>query len=84
VDDYLYQAIVRQEVAKQLINVNPWHLGKDSKTAEKLIGELITPLALKLWREQFSKTNFRLDWHKPRLAWPRLFTGVFPLQVKPT
>ncbi|HEX7022084.1 MAG TPA: DUF4127 family protein [Trueperaceae bacterium] len=81
VDDYLYQAEVRAEVRACLQNPSPYDLGPQRAMAERLIGELLTPRAEALWQEHFAGHGYRLDWQAPGLAWPRLFTGVFPFRV---
>ena len=81
VDDYLYQARVREGVRKQLSNPSPFDLGPQRERAEALMGLFIKPLALELWDKHFADTGLNLTWDAPYLAWPRLFTGVFPFHV---
>ena len=81
VDDYLYQAKVREGVRGQLVNPSPFDLGPQREEAEELMGLFMEPLALELWEKHFSGLGLNLTWEAPRLAWPRLFTGVFPFRV---
>jgi Protein of unknown function (DUF4127) len=82
VDDYLYQARVREGVRQQLHSANAYDLGDERDEAERLLAKFIEPLALEFWQKHFASETFNLVWEKPTLAWPRLFTGVFPFQVK--
>jgi hypothetical protein len=81
VDDYLYQTIVREEV-RQKLQADLFDLGKEKARAEKMIAERLQPLALEFWQKHFASEDFNLCWEKPSLAWPRLFTGVFPFHVE--
>ena len=81
VDDYLYQARVREGVRGQLTNPSPFDLGPQREEAERLMGLFIKPLAQELWEKHFAGTGLNLIWDAPYLAWPRLFTGVFPFRV---
>ena len=81
VDDYLYQTDVRQTVWQRLENPDLFDLGAQQAEAERLIGEYLEPRARDLWETHFVGTEFELAWAAPKLAWPRLFTGVFPFQV---
>jgi hypothetical protein len=81
VDDYLYQTIVREEV-RRLFQADPFDLGEQRSEAERKIAEQINPLAKALWQKHFSATGYGLEWGQPSLAWPRLFTGVFPFRLK--
>jgi Protein of unknown function (DUF4127) len=81
VDDYLYQTIVREEV-RQKLNADPFDLGGEKARAEKLIAEKLEPLTQGLWQKHFASEKLALSWEKPSLAWPRLFTGVFPFRVE--
>ena len=82
VDDYLYQTLVRAEVHAALPNPNPFDLGEQVEQAERVMDERIRPLAETLWAEHFADDLHDLIWHPARLAWARLFTGVFEFQVK--
>lgn len=82
VDDYLYQSVVRGEVWQRLDNPSPFDLGVQKRKAENMTGEQLEPLAHDLWQKHFTETGLRLEWHPPTLAWPRLFTGVFPFQIE--
>jgi hypothetical protein len=84
VDDWLYQGRVRGEVRQALENPSPFDLGELRSTAEAEIAARITPLAQALFERHFAPhlPNVTLEWGKPHLAWPRLFTGVFPLKFK--
>ena len=81
VDDYLYQTKVREDVRDKLVNPSPFDLGSQREEAEELMGLFIEPLAQGLWEKHFSGLGLNLTWEAPRLAWPRLFTGVFPFRV---
>nr|MDQ3397710.1 DUF4127 family protein [Deinococcota bacterium] len=81
VDDWLYQSVVREEVRGALGNPSPFDLGGERGRAEGLIGAHLEPLAQELWQEHFAASAGRLLWRAPKLAWPRLFTGVFPFGV---
>ena len=82
VDDYLYQTLVRTEVYAALPRPDPFDIGDQVEQAEMMIDERIRPLAEKLWHEHFADERHDLIWRPARLAWPRLFTGVFGFQVK--
>ncbi len=84
VDDYLYQSIVRSEVREALENPSPFDLGELKPIAEAEIEKRIKPLALELYAKHFAPhlENTELVWHGSSLAWSRLFTGVFPLELK--
>ncbi len=83
VDDWLYQGRVRGEVREFLGNPSPFDLGELRPRAEAEITSRITPLARDLWDMHFAPRvpDVRLEWGKPHLSWPRLFTGVFPLKL---
>ncbi len=81
VDDYLYQTVVREDISHRL-RANPFALGEKKARAEQMMAESIEPLALAFWQKHFASETYRLVWEKPSLAWPRLFTGVFPFAVK--
>ncbi|MFC4425721.1 DUF4127 family protein [Deinococcus navajonensis] len=81
VDDALYQALTRPEVRARLNNPSPYDLGPQRAAAEALLQELIGPRIQRLWETQFARTGLTLNQGVAHLAWPRLFTGVFPLQV---
>ena len=82
VDDYLYQTLVRTEVHAALPNPDPFDLGEQVEQAERVMDERIRPLAETLWVEHFADETHDLIWQPARLAWARLFTGVFGLEVK--
>jgi Protein of unknown function (DUF4127) len=84
VDDWLYQGRVRGEVREALGNPSPFDLGEQRGSAESKIAERITPLARDLFDKHFAPNlpGVMLEWGQPHLAWPRLFTGVFPLEFK--
>ena len=82
VDDYLYQAHVRELVRQQLHNPSPFDLGEQVEEAERLLNKFIEPLARELWAKHFAEEGLNLHWKPPSLAWPRLFTGVFPFTVE--
>jgi Protein of unknown function (DUF4127) len=84
VDDWLYQGRVRGEVREVFENPSPFDLGELRSKAETEIANRITPLARALFDEHFAPRmpGVRLEWGRPHLAWPRLFTGVFPLRFK--
>ncbi len=81
VDDWLYQTKVRSQVREKLENPSPFELGELKPIAEVEISAQITPLAQALFDQHFAPhlPGIRLEWGQPRLAWSRLFTGVFPL-----
>jgi len=81
VDDALYQSFVRPEVRAQLRDPSPFDLGEQRGEAEAQLQSRITPLARALWERHFAGSGHALGWGEPHLAWPRLFTGVFPLEV---
>ena len=81
VDDYLYQTLVRPEVYAALPHPDPFDLGEQVGQAERMIDERIRPLAERLWAEHFADGRHDLVWSPARLAWARLFTGVFEFQV---
>lgn len=84
VDDWLYQGRVRGEVREALGNPSPFDLGEQRGSAESEIAKRITPLARDLFDRHFAPNlpGVMLEWGQPHLAWPRLFTGVFPLEFK--
>ncbi len=88
VDDWLYQSRVRSEVRDKLTEEigkppNPFDLGDLKWGAELAIDQRLTPLAYGLWQQFFAPSlpGVKLEWSRPRLAWPRLFTGVFWLRL---
>ena len=81
VDDALYQAFTRPEVRSALVEPSPFDLGGQREAAEEKLRELMTPRIHALWEEHFAREGRWLFLYPPHLAWPRLFTGVFPLQV---
>jgi hypothetical protein len=83
VDDWLYQGRVRGEVRDALVDPSPYDLGADKARAEEETAERILPLARALWNEHFAPhlPGLRLELGRPSLAWPRLFTGVFPFAL---
>ncbi len=82
VDDYLYQTHVRAEVYAALPRPDPFDISDQIAQAEWMIDECIRPLAEELWAEHFADGVHNLIWQRARLAWPRLFTGVFTSQVE--
>lgn len=81
VDDALYQAFARPEVRAALHTPSPFDLGDQRETAEAKLQELITPRINALWADHFADSGLVLQVGQAHLAWPRLFTGVFPLTV---
>lgn len=88
VDDWLYQGRVRAEVQALLTEElgkppSPFDLGDLKWGAELAIDQRLTPLAHGLWQQFFAPSlpGVKLEWGRPRLAWPRLFTGVFPFRL---
>jgi len=88
VDDWLYQSRVRPEVHHQLTEElgkppDPFDLGDLRWGAELVMDQRLTPMAYGLWQQFFAPSlpGVKLEWSRPRLAWPRLFTGVFPLRL---
>lgn len=82
VDDALYQGLARERVRDALGDPEPYDLGERWPEAEALVDAHVRPLAEGLWRRHFADRGLVLDWRPARLAWPRLFTGVFPLSVR--
>jgi len=82
VDDFLYQGLARERVRVALGDPDPYDLGDRWPEAEALVDAHVRPLAEDLWRRHFAGRGLSLDWGPARLAWPRLFTGVFPLTVR--
>jgi hypothetical protein len=82
VDDYLYQSIVRAQVWEDLGKPSVFDLGDRHSEAEARIDALLKPLALDFWEQYFSEDGLELHWQPAKLAWPRLFTGVFPFEVR--
>lgn len=82
-DDWLYQSVVRPQLARALIDPDPYHLGQQLDQANQLLQKLMPPMVQELWRAQFAAhyPAIELEMGQPYLAWPRLFTGVFPLQL---
>ncbi len=85
VDDWLYQTVVRGQVRSALNNPSPFDLGDQRETAEQEIETRMKPLALELFANHFAPRlpGIKLHWYPSSLAWPRLFTGVFPLEFQP-
>jgi hypothetical protein len=87
VDDYLYQTEVRPALAAELRHLNPLDLAEHVPHAEMRLNVLLEPLARDLWNKHFAEhpalTGFTLDWQPAKLAWARLFTGVFNVQFQP-
>ncbi|GGO18092.1 DUF4127 family protein [Deinococcus humi] len=81
VDDALYQAFARAEVRDFLDNPSPFDLGEARTVAETQLRELMTPQIKALWERHFADSGLALEVGAAHLAWPRLFTGVFPLRV---
>ncbi|WP_412029542.1 DUF4127 family protein [Deinococcus yunweiensis] len=81
VDDALYQGRARAEVRARLVEPSPFDLGDQRAAAESHLRELITPRIQALWDAHFARTGLTLEVGEAHLAWPRLFTGVFPLTV---
>ena len=79
VDDALYQPQVRPQIRALLHDPSPYDLGTQRSEAEAHLERLVTPLAQMLWEQHFAAGGHALHWGRPHLAWPRLFTGVFPL-----
>ncbi|ULH14275.1 DUF4127 family protein (plasmid) [Deinococcus sp. KNUC1210] len=84
VDDALYQSFVRTEVRSRLHQPSPYDLAEQRQDAEAHLDTLLTPQAQALWARHFANSPLNLHWDRPRLAWPRLFTGEFPFEVEHT
>jgi hypothetical protein len=82
VDDALYQGLARERVRDALGDPDPYDLRDRWAEAEALVDAHVRPLAEDLWRRHFAGRGLALDWRPARLAWPRLFTGVFPFVVR--
>ncbi|MFD1730617.1 DUF4127 family protein [Deinococcus malanensis] len=81
-DDALYQAWTRPEVRAALESPSPFDLGEQRAEAETILQRIVTPRAHSLWNTHFAGTGLSLNLGPAHLAWPRLFTGVFPLRVE--
>lgn len=82
VDDALYQAFVRAEVRSALDRPSPFDLGEQYPQAEQELRDRMGPRVQNLWDTHFAHLPLELSVQPARLAWPRLFTGVFPLTVR--
>lgn len=84
VDDWLYQADVRAQVWNALPAPNLFDLGDQLPLATAEVDARLRARALDVWETAFAPRfpNFTFAWHGASLAWPRLFTGVFPLAVR--
>ncbi|SMB91458.1 DUF4127 family protein [Deinococcus hopiensis] len=82
VDDALYQAFARAEVRGRLDNPSPFDLAEQRGAAEAHLRQIIAPRIQDLWARHFAGRALTLELGEPHLAWPRLFTGVFPLRVR--
>ena len=84
VDDWIYQSEVRLRVWNALEQPSIFDLGDLLARAESEIELRMKPAALELWTKHFAPfyPNLKLEWNGSSLAWPRLFTGVFALEVK--
>jgi hypothetical protein len=82
-DDWLYQSRVRGEVREALDNPSPFDLGELKPRAEAEVEARMAPLVEELWARHFAPRlpGVRLERGPASLAWPRLFTGVFPLRL---
>ena len=89
IDDDLYQSRVRPRIKVLLggpdgSGPDPYDLGGQLPRAEALLQDLWPPLAQNFWDEEFAPhVAATLELGVPHLAWPRLFTGVFPLKIRP-
>lgn len=81
VDDYLYQTLIRNDVYKHFQQLDHFDLGEKKLEVETLVNQKIEPLALEFWGKHFATSQLTLQWKGAHLAWPRLFTGVFPFEV---
>lgn len=82
VDDALYQGEVRAQVRAGLTDPSPFDLGEQLPCANERVAALMGPPMQDLWDRQFAPLGHHLRPGTPHLAWPRLFTGVFPLEVE--
>lgn len=82
VDDALYQGEVRAQVRAGLTDPSPFDLGEQLGHANERVAALMGPPMQALWDRHFAHSGHRLRPGTPHLAWPRLFTGVFPLEVE--
>jgi hypothetical protein len=82
-DDWLYQSVVRPQLVRALSNPDPYHLGEQLGQATQRLQTLMPPMVQELWQAQFAPfyPGIALEMGQPSLAWPRLFTGVFPLKL---
>jgi len=83
-DDWIYQGEVRSQVWNALERPSIYDLGHLKARAESEVEARMKPAALELWNRHFALhyPNLKLEWNGSYLAWPRLFTGVFPLEVQ--
>jgi len=83
-DDWIYQGEVRLQVWNALERPSVFDLGHLQARAESEIEQRMKPAALELWNRHFAPhyPYLKLEWNGSHLAWPRLFTGVFPLEVQ--
>ncbi|MFC6748268.1 DUF4127 family protein [Deinococcus aquaticus] len=82
VDDVLYQGEVRPLLRAELGQPSPFDLGPQLPEANRRLAELMRPRAQAVWEQHFAGRGLTLELGEARLAWPRLFTGVFPLCVR--
>jgi len=86
VDDYLYQTEVRPALAAELRHLNAFDLGEHVPHVETRLNALLEPRARDLWAKHFAQhpalTGYDLDWQPAKLAWARLFTGVFDARFR--
>ncbi|WP_337193130.1 DUF4127 family protein [Deinococcus xianganensis] len=80
-DDVLYQGEVRSLIRERLGSPSPFNLGEQRADAEAALRELLPPRVQAVWDAHFAGRGLSLELGEPRLAWPRLFTGVVPLTV---
>ncbi len=83
VDDWIYQAGVRQEIYQKLGKPSVFHLGDKEAEAQKMVVEKLEPEMQKLWKERFEPNlkGWGLEIKKIFLPWPRLFSVTMDLNV---
>jgi hypothetical protein len=83
VDDAIYQGRVRGQLRGLLNNPSPFDLGDQKPAAERQLQALMQPAIQEFWQQKLEPhaNGLKLELAAATLAWPRLFTGVFPLRI---
>ncbi len=83
VDDWVYQARVRQDIAAALGHPSVFHLGKLVEKAQEEVQKRLVPEMKRIWAEYYEKpTNSTLEVRKVFLPWPRLFSVTMDIVIK--